>query len=163
MLTINTILHPTDFSEASDYAFHFACALARDYNARLILLHVDELSMYVTGEGVFMPPLPPVVDPSLLQEKLIRLKPSDSNIKVEHRIVEGEAAEQILKVAEQSKCDLIILGTHGRTGLTRLLTGSVAEHVLRKANCPVLTVKAPNNPAKAATASTEKKQTTGTA
>lgn len=49
MLTINTILHPTDFSEASDYAFHFACALARDYNARLILLHVDELSMYVTG------------------------------------------------------------------------------------------------------------------
>ena len=59
------------------------------------------------------------------------------------RVHEGDPATQIVRVAQETRCDLIVLGTHGRTGLGRLLMGSVAEQVLRKAPCPVLTVKTP--------------------
>jgi nucleotide-binding universal stress UspA family protein len=78
-----------------------------------------------------------------LEEKLRRLKPRHFKLPVERRMVQGVPAEQILRLAQETECDLIVMGTHGRTGLGRLLTGSVAEQVLRKALCPVLTVKAP--------------------
>jgi nucleotide-binding universal stress UspA family protein len=66
---------------------------------------------------------------------------------LEHRLVEGDAATVILQVATEIKCDLIVMGTHGRTGLSRLLMGSVAEQVVRNASCPVLTVKTPQHEA----------------
>jgi nucleotide-binding universal stress UspA family protein len=67
----------------------------------------------------------------------------DQNVRVEHRLEEGHAATVILQAADDVQAGLIIMGTHGRTGLGRLLLGSVAEHVLREAHCPVLTVKIP--------------------
>ena len=141
MLAIRTILHPTDFSERSEFAFRLACSLARDYGARLTVLHVTEPAMAVTCDGVLM--FPPAVDVLPLRERLQQLRPPDPKVQVEHRVVEGNAAIEILRVAEETKCDMIVLGTHGRTGLGRLLMGSVAEQVLRRASCPVLTVKAP--------------------
>jgi nucleotide-binding universal stress UspA family protein len=143
MLGIHTILYPTDFSDHSAYAFRLACALARDYGARLVVLHVAEPPVVVGGEGVMV--LPCAIDLEALRERLDQLRLKDPKVVVEHQLIEGEAASEILRVAAESKCDLIVMGTHGRTGLRRLLMGSVAEKVVRKAACPVLTVKTPQS------------------
>ncbi len=140
MLPIKPVLNPTDFSESSDAAFRLGCSLARDYGARLLVLHVAELPTAVYGEGVMLPP--PVESWQAAREKLDRMLPRGHNLLVEHRMVEGEAAREILRVARESDSDVIVMGTHGRTGLGRVLMGSVAEQVLRKAHCPVVTVRA---------------------
>lgn len=142
MLAIRTILHPTDFSEQSDYAFRLACSLARDYGARLVVLHVAELPVAGGIDGMLI--LPPALDLEPLREKLRQLRPTDPKVRVEHLLVEGATANEILRLGQEMECDLIVLGTHGRTGLGRLLMGSVAERVVRKARCPVLTVKTPS-------------------
>ncbi|HZT97099.1 MAG TPA: universal stress protein [Chloroflexota bacterium] len=141
MLPIRTILHPTDFSEYSGYAFQLACDLARDYDARLIVLHVAAPPVVVYGEGV-LPPEPKDYK-ERLRERLQQVVIQDPKIPIEHRLIEGDAAREILRLAGEAKCNLIVMGTHGRTGLGRLLMGSVAEQVVRKAPCPVLTVKIP--------------------
>jgi nucleotide-binding universal stress UspA family protein len=141
MLSIKTILHPTDFSERSEYAFRLACSLARDYGARLIVLHVAAPPMAVGGEGMLM--LTADTDLDLLRAKLDLIRPGDPKVLVEHLLYEGDIINYILQVVADEKCDLIVLGTHGRTGLTRLLMGSVAELVVRKSPCPVVTVKGP--------------------
>jgi nucleotide-binding universal stress UspA family protein len=141
MLPIHSLLHPTDFSENSHYAFRLACALARDYGARLIVLHVAEPPVAVSGEGVLM--LPPNFDLEPLRKQLQQLESGNPEVQVEHRLVQGYAAEEIVRVAAETKCDLIIMGTHGRTGMGRLLMGSAAEQIMRRAPCPVLTVKMP--------------------
>jgi nucleotide-binding universal stress UspA family protein len=141
MLAIKTILHPTDFSERSAFAFRMACALARDYGAQLVVLHVAEPPRPIAFEGVAVPP--PVVDMKQLRDRLQQLRPEDPKVSVEHRLIEGDAPSEILRVAGETRCDVIVMGTHGRTGLGRLLMGSVAEQVVRKASCPVLTVKTP--------------------
>jgi nucleotide-binding universal stress UspA family protein len=136
MLAFRTILHPTDFSPAAEFAFQLAGSLARDHGAELILLHVnppkaaDEIAVEVQKE--------------MLWEEFHRLERTDPhvrNLRIRTEFVEGDPGREILRVARETGADLIVMGTHGRTGLTRLLTGSVAEHVLRKAPCPVLTVK----------------------
>jgi nucleotide-binding universal stress UspA family protein len=143
MLTISTILHPTDLSETSHNAFVWACSLAGNNNARLILLHVIPAS----AAPLLRVPLPNPMQPAETQEALNGTspwpQPSDPKIVVEHRVAEGDAPVEILRLAEAVKCDLIVMGTHGRTGLRRLLSGSVAEEVLRKAACPVLAVRTP--------------------
>jgi nucleotide-binding universal stress UspA family protein len=145
MLAIRTILHPTDFSDYSDNAFRLACSLARDYGARLIVLHVLERPVLIyTGVMTAPPPPPPSPEErQAVQEQLHRIKPQDPAIRVEHLLEEGDPATAILQVAQERQGDLIVIGTHGRTGLGRLLMGSVAEKVVRKAPCPVLTVKTP--------------------
>ena len=78
-----------------------------------------------------------------LRARLQTLQSGEPGVPVEYRLEAGDPATEVLRVAREVPCDLIVLGTHGRTGLTRLVLGSVAEEVLRKAPCPVLTVKAP--------------------
>jgi nucleotide-binding universal stress UspA family protein len=138
MLHLELILHPTDFSEHSTYAFRLACSLARDHGARLLLLHVMP-SPVVYGE--MGPVLHTEEYQQLLWDNLHKLQPADPTIRVEHRLEEGNAAATITRVAADTHCDLIVMGTHGRSGLGRLFLGSVAEKVMRKATCPVLTVK----------------------
>jgi nucleotide-binding universal stress UspA family protein len=147
MLPFRTVLHPTDFSENSDYAFRLACALARDYGARLVILHAAVPPVVVYGEGVIPPEPGDYKD--RLRERLQQLAAPDPKIKVEHRLVEGDAVTEILRTAEGTKADVIVMGTHGRTGLGRLLLGSVAEQVVRKAPCAVVTVKLPQDQAAA--------------
>ncbi len=142
MLPLRTILHPTDFSERSAYAFKVACSLARDYGARLVLAHVKSPPVVYGGELAAMPPEPPEVR-QRVYEQLCQVRPADPGIQVEHVVKEGAPAEEIICLAQESHSDVIVMGTHGRTGLGRVLMGSVAEEVLRKAPCPVLTVKAP--------------------
>ncbi len=141
MIPLKTILHPTDFSKPSEYALRFACALARDYQARLVLLHVVEPPVYY-GELGMSVPLPSDFLESL-QQRLSQLVPADCGIRVESILVEGNASQRILRIAQEQHCDLIILGTHGRTGLSRVLLGSVAEDVIRHSPIPVLTLKTP--------------------
>jgi nucleotide-binding universal stress UspA family protein len=141
MLPIRKILHPTDFSEYSEAAFRLACALARDYGAPLVVLHVTSPSAVAYPEGMFV--LPPALTAPDLDDYLVRLRPASEGVTIDPRLVEGSPAHEIVQFATEELCDLIVLGTHGRTGLGRLLMGSVAEHVVRKAPCPVLTVKAP--------------------
>jgi nucleotide-binding universal stress UspA family protein len=149
MLPIRTVLHPTDFSQHSDYAFRLACSLARDHGARLMVLHVLERPLLTyTGVMTAPPPPPPSVEQrQAVQEQLHRIKPPDSAIVVEHLLEEGDPATAILQVAQERRCELIVMGTHGRTGLPRLLMGSVAEQIVRKAPCPVLTVRLPQRQA----------------
>ncbi len=143
MLAIGTILYPTDFSKEAGYAFDVACALARDSRARLVVLHVERPPLTTLGGTAGVPPLPTEYDRQLLLEELHRIQPPVPDIVLEHRLEHGEPAPVILAVAEQIGADLIVLGTHGRTGLRRLLMGSVAEQLVRRASCPVLTVKNP--------------------
>ena len=142
MLAIRTILHPTDLSPLSEYGLRLACSLARDHGARLIVLHVRPPEiLFADSPYVLLP------DPGQVwehwQEELRQLQPQDPTVAVEHLLKEGDPATEILRTAKANDCDLIVMGTHGRTGVSRLLMGSVAERVLRKAACPVLTVKAP--------------------
>ena len=88
-------------------------------------------------------PAEPLEPAATLKEKLRQLLPPNFTGQVEYHVRDGDAAAEILTLAQQSHCDLIVLGTHGRSGVSRLLMGSVAEAVLRKAPCPVLTVKQP--------------------
>jgi nucleotide-binding universal stress UspA family protein len=141
MLRFRTILHPTDFSECSGYAFQLACALAWDHGARLVVSHV-KLPPVVSRDLVPMAPEPFAVWRAL-EEQLGKLRPLDPDVSVEHLLAEGDPAAEIVQLAQVSHCDLIVMGTQGRTGLDRLLMGSVAEAVLRKAPCPVLTVRGP--------------------
>jgi nucleotide-binding universal stress UspA family protein len=141
MLPVKTILHPTDFSQLSSYAFGLACSLARDYGARLVVLHVAHRPMPPYIEGIY-PPLLPETDEEL-RAKLDQVQGPDPAVPVERRLAEGNVVGEILRVAKETGCELIVMGTHGRTGLGRLLLGSVAEQVLRRASCPVMMAKAP--------------------
>jgi nucleotide-binding universal stress UspA family protein len=143
MLRIHTILHPTDFSPRSEHAFQLACTLARDHGARLLVLHVIDQPIAAYGGVMTAPPAPPPVEErKSAQEQMRRMCASEPKLLIEHRLQDGDPARWILQIATDCKCDLIVMGTHGRTGLRRLLMGSVAEQVLRNAACPVLTLKA---------------------
>jgi nucleotide-binding universal stress UspA family protein len=141
MLPIQTILHPTDFSEPSGSAFKLARSLARYYRARLILLHV-RVSPNAVGHAELVPEL--LVHEEELKVQLRFLAEPVGEVRIDCRVEEGDPANEILRVAEETQANLIVMGTHGRTGLDRLLTGSVAEQILRQAACPVLTVKTPS-------------------
>jgi nucleotide-binding universal stress UspA family protein len=91
--------------------------------------------------GILVPE-PEAKEAEVLQ-KLQSVRPADPAIVVEHRLCCGDAAWEIIELARALKSDLIVMGTHGRTGVGRLLMGSVAEAVLRRAHCPVLTLKVP--------------------
>jgi nucleotide-binding universal stress UspA family protein len=133
MFQVRTILQPTDFSKHSTYAFQLACALARDRGARLIVLHVI--------------PVPTLQEKFAyreeVEEALAGIRAPDPQVRLERRLEVGDPAARILEAAQAIPCDLIVVGTHGRTGLGRALLGSVAEQVVRRAPCPVLTVKTP--------------------
>ncbi len=138
-MKLRTIIYPTDFSSASDGGLALATALARDSGARLLVTHVSEPPLaYGGGELYYGIPEP---DDDEQRRMLGQLQPPDVNVSYEHRLLQGEPAAAIVELAEKEDADLIVMGTHGRTGLARLLMGSVAEVVVRRAPCPVLTYR----------------------
>jgi nucleotide-binding universal stress UspA family protein len=142
MLPINNILFPTDFSDRSMGAFHVASALARDYRAALTILHVREVPAVAFAEFGAVPP-PALPSRAEVMDKLHQFEAPDKTANIEYLVADGVPADEIVRAAEDRQCDLIVMGTHGRTGISRLVMGSVAEEVVRKANCPVLTLKSP--------------------
>ena len=142
MMSVKTILHPTDFSEESRAAFQMACSLAREYGAKLVIVHAAPIEIVYGGMvGVPMEPYPYL---HTLEQHLEEMKLSCPGIVVDVHLREGAAVNEILDDAEEVHADLIVMGTHGRSGVGRILLGSIAEGVLRKARCPVLTLKGPS-------------------
>src|SRR5437764_1062597 len=139
MLPFHTILHPTDFSGHAEDAYRLACALARECGARLIVLHVAGMHLDV--------PSPVHTDIGIafdcsgdyqsyhaaLEGRLHERFGTNPEIRVETRLIYGAPAAEIVRMAEEVGCDLVVMGTHGRTGLGRLLVGSVAGSVVSEA------------------------------
>ena len=139
MVTVRGILHPTDFSELSNNAFRLACCLAQDYHAPLYILHVATAFEAFQGELVFKKH-----SAQYLAKDWERLGEYYwQGLEIHCLLEEGEPAEQIVRTSHSIPCDFIVMGSHGRSGIPRLLLGSVAEHVLREATCQVIVVKAP--------------------
>jgi len=138
---IRTILHATDFSDCSEYARRVACSLTRDLGARLIVIHVapDE----IVHAGLIGGPDDVKLHLEELQERLREIFQENLDTHAEVRVREGEPASVILQLAEEVHADLIVMGTMGRSGFGRFLLGSVAEAVMHRAKCPVLTVRCP--------------------
>jgi nucleotide-binding universal stress UspA family protein len=138
---IGSILAPIDLSQHSRDVARFARALARDLGAQLVLLHVAPREIVVPGE------IPLEVDLQGCREALDELREKldgpDLKSDIQIAIRQGDEVSEILHAADTKECGLIVMGTHGRTGLLRFLMGSVSEAVLRRSRCPVLVVKLP--------------------
>lgn len=140
MKRFRTILHPTDFSPGSAAAFEYACDLARQYDARLIAMFALGPVVPIGSEGAIVSSDLDELR-TLAHKELNAIQPPDSSIRFERVFREGPSTVEILNAANEFSADVIVMGTHGRTGFRRLVLGSVAEEVLRKAPCPVLLVK----------------------
>ena len=140
-MNVKSILCPVDFSPSSDAAISYASSLAKEYDAELHLVHVYEESFAYVDGGFASAPVP-LADPESEKERLEAIEPR-KDIKSRREFIVGHASDELVKYAEDHNIDLVVMGTHGRTGLSRLLMGSVAEAVVRKAPCPVLTIKQP--------------------
>ena len=145
MIQLARILLPTDFSEFSSEATKYACALAEQFDAELHLLHVLEIHQSTTPDFAMGLALPSRTKESRKAaektlENVLDSKWAEGR-KVVKAILEGTPFLEIIRCAKEYDIDLIVMGTHGRSGLVHVLIGSVAEKVVRKAPCPVLTVR----------------------
>ena len=135
------ILVPTDFSDYSEAAFDYAEALARDTGAKLLIIHVKDPFSTVGAKSGGYSGVPIDADSLALSKLLYKTRPKEPTIVSYHRLLTGDPAKRIVKYAGDENVDFIVMGTHGRSGLKRLLMGSVDEAVTRHASCPVLTIK----------------------
>jgi nucleotide-binding universal stress UspA family protein len=149
MIAIKTILLPTDGSECSAKAMAYALSFAKQYGGRVVALHVvdqrwEEHTRIVFAE-VGQDMTQKIRNGYEEEARRILREVTDAagkvGVSVETRVVSGIPSEYIVRVAQELPADLIIMGTHGRAGMSHLLLGSVAERVVRKAPCPVLTVR----------------------
>lgn len=144
MIHIEKVLHPTDFSNNSDHALKYACAFAKHFGAELHLIHVvADLAL------VIVPPVDEYLPESYYEDARQRADdelskmPNEAligNIAVLKKSLGGAVFPQIVRYAKENNIDMIVMGTHGYSGLTHLVMGSIAEKVVRKSPCPVLTV-----------------------
>ena len=135
MFQVRRILYPTDFSSYSNQAYFHAVALAETHGASLTVLYV------YTGPGDAQ--RTPDADRRYWKAQLEQIRPSNSQIPVEHIFLEGDPGVEIARYAADANMDIVVMGTHGRTGIERMLMGSVAEQTLRAAPCSVLVIKLP--------------------
>ena len=149
MIKPNRILVPTDFSEHSENALRYGCELAQRFGSELHLLYVVDNSppLMMNQEMTF--PIDDLITEHQAdaERRLAKLPAAEWNLEVHIvcKVVQGRPFLDIIKYAKDHEIDLIVTGTHGRTGLSHTLLGSVAEKVLRKAPCPVLTVRHPEH------------------
>jgi nucleotide-binding universal stress UspA family protein len=144
MDAICRILVPTDFSAHADEAFRVAHTLARAVGAEVILFHVAHPPA-VVSEGGRLLTHPGKGEAVNLWDRFQSIQPTDPGVRVEHQVIvaDSHGAGPILEILDKRGCDLIVMGTHGRSQLKHLLFGSVTEEVVRRARCPVMVVKAP--------------------
>lgn len=152
MATFTKILAATDFSDDSNYALEYAEELARKFSAEILVMHVDQpLAPVMVSE------LSPGLDVGAMnriaeEQRLLALREldkitarlRDAGLKSRSVLKVGAPFLEIINSAHSDGADLIVLGTHGRSGLAHVLMGSVAERVVRKAHCPVLTIRHPD-------------------
>ena len=150
-LQLNKLLLPTDFSGCANYALPYAAAIARATGATIICVHVVEAIVPAVGYTGLAAPMPIADISEQLEDSAERQLPKLAEceecigLNVEEIIVHGDAAAEIVRVAAEQEVNLIVISSHGRTGLGRMIFGSTAEAVVRHATCPVLVVKPPAN------------------
>jgi universal stress protein A len=144
-MTIKRMLCASDFSPASRPALRLAQELARTLKAKLILFHAYEGSVPISNSG-YLPPsvlqqmLTATRDAAGRSLKRLARSPQGKRVRMSTLLGQGSAAAAIVRAAKKNRVDLVVMGTHGRTGVRRLLLGSVADRVIRTASCPVLVV-----------------------
>ena len=146
MSRLRRILHPTDFTRASTAAFKRAVARAKADRAQLLIAHVLAPTVPMAGEGYISPKVYDDLETSAekyAQKRLAALqaKARAAGVKAVTLLLDGVADQQIVRAARLKKADLIIMGTHGRSGLAKFFLGSVTSRVVATAHCPVLTVR----------------------
>jgi nucleotide-binding universal stress UspA family protein len=146
MSRIRRILHPTDFSRASSAAFKRAVDMAKANKAELLLVHVMTPTIPIMGDGYVSPQVYEDMEAAARaysQKHLGALvsRAKQAGARVKGLLLEGVPHERIARAARSKKADLVVIGTHGRTGFAKLFLGSVASRVLAVSPCPVLTVR----------------------
>jgi nucleotide-binding universal stress UspA family protein len=141
------ILVPVDLSEGSQALIDYALQFAKPFNASLEIVHAWEPPQYVAPDLLVASPgwnsqsLEKVaVDAATKELAELVARNQNAPVPLKHRVIVGEAASTVLRAAEEGKHDLIIMGTHGRRGIPRLLMGSVAQKIVARSHCPVLTL-----------------------
>ena len=142
MFQVHSVLYATDFSSYSNQAYFHAVAIAEHHGAELTICHVYSPAM---GH-----------DRAHWNEQLEQIRPANPTIPVNHVLLEGDPAEEIVRYATEEGMNIIVIGTHGRSGKDRLLMGSVAEKILREAPCSVLVIKLPKGVTKPVKAKRQK-------
>ena len=140
------ILHPSDFSRASGAAFKKAVEMAKANRGELMLVHVVSPVIPVAGDGYVSPKMYEEIAASnrtWAQKALGKLvaKAKTSGVRAKAAVLEGSAHDQIVRFARSKHADLVVMGTHGRSGVAKFFLGSVAGRVVAAASCPVLTVR----------------------
>lgn len=146
MIDLKRILVPVDFSKHSHNALRYAVAFADALGAELHLLHVVQEPASYTR--MYVPPEDWLTEERDAARRELEKLPGDevkANVAVLREVRSGSPLVEIIQYAKEADIDLIVMGTHGRTGLAHLLLGSVAENVVRQAPCPVLTVRNPEH------------------
>jgi len=146
MVQIRHILCPTDFSPTARHAGQYAADLARAFGAEVVLLHVIPEMSYPQrslGMATALPDLRAELHQRAKDELGKQRQKLDPALNIRTELRDGNAHEQILECATAGKADLIVIGTHGHTGLARMLLGSTAERIVRLATCAVMTVRTP--------------------
>lgn len=146
MKPLRRILHPTDFSPASSAAFNRAVAMARAARAELVIVHALAPFMPVLGEGYVSPKVYEEMAASTRGYAKKRLdallaKARKTGVRARGLLLEGTPHERIVRAAKSQRADLVVMGTHGRSGLARFFLGSVAERVVAMSPCPVMTTR----------------------
>ena len=150
MIDLHRILVPTDFSKFSQAALGYAVAFAEKFGSELHLLHVvQNLAVMIPDSVNVMPPVGPSIEQltSAVQTALDRIIQENKleALKEQKAVREGTPFYEIIQYAKEKDVDLIVMGTHGHSGLVHMLLGSVTEKVVRKSPCPVLTVRHPEH------------------
>lgn len=147
-MDIHTILVPYDFSEHSETAFRWAVGLAEQWRAKIVLVHAVPGLHHVSLPERFLIDLPQfeatrIADAEKHVQEFLAKNQGIATVPVETRVVKGDPVWEICQAAERAHADLIVMGSHGHTGLVHVLLGSVAERVVRHAPCPVLITRLP--------------------
>src|SRR5262249_38840571 len=150
MIDLRRILVPTDFSKHSQNALSYGAAFAEKFGAEIYLLHVvQDLALFIPDAITVAPPmLPPIEQFSAVAKSAFDKLIKENHLEqftIHQEVREGTPFYEIVRLAKDKDIDLIVMGTHGRSGLVHMLLGSVAEKVVRKAPCPVLTVRHPEH------------------
>ena len=150
MINLHRILVPTDFSKYSQNALKYAAAFAEKFDSQLYLLHVvQDLALFIPDMVTVAPPIAPSVEQMTTAVRAAFDRLIEANqlerFKIQREVREGNPFYEIIRFAKENEIDLILMGTHGHTGLAHMLLGSVTEKVVRKSPCPVLTVRDPEH------------------
>ena len=145
MIKLKKVLVPTDFSESARHALTYGISFAREYEAELTLLHVVENLTVGYASDLFPVPMAEVFQEisGYARTELAKLgtEARAKSITVEEVVIQGKPSAEIMRFARETEVDMIVLGTHGKGMLDQALFGSTTERVVRRAPCPVLTVR----------------------